>query len=129
MFAGLIWDNTLSARQHKFKKFKRHTQISGELITSINVSVLGEYRINKKNELRLQIFVPVCEAIQHAHQKGIIHRDIKPSNVLVEIQDGKPVPRVIDFGLAKATSQRLTEKTYFTRHGVLLGMTSTQLMR
>ena len=70
---------------------------------------------------RLELFIPVCQAIQHAHQKGIIHRDVKPSNVLVELQDNTPVPRIIDFGLAKATNQRLTEKTFFTQHGVLLG--------
>ncbi len=60
---------------------------------------------------RLELFVPVCQAIQHAHQKGIIHRDIKPSNVLVALYDGKPVPKVIDFGIAKATGQGLTEDT------------------
>src|SRR5947207_2659933 len=58
---------------------------------------------------RLELFLPVCCAIQHAHQKGIIHRDIKPSNVLVTLYDGKPVPKVIDFGVAKATEQKLTE--------------------
>ena len=63
---------------------------------------------------RLELFVPVCNAIQHAHQKGIIHRDIKPSNVLVTLYDGKPVAKVIDFGVAKATDQRLTERTMFT---------------
>ena len=57
---------------------------------------------------RLELFVPVCQAIQHAHQKGIIHRDIKPSNVLVTLYDGKPVPKVIDFGVAKAIDQQLT---------------------
>jgi WD40 repeat protein len=70
---------------------------------------------------RLDLFVQVCQAIHHAHQKGVIHRDIKPSNVLVMIQDGKPVPKVIDFGVAKATNQRLTEKTVFTEIGVLIG--------
>jgi eukaryotic-like serine/threonine-protein kinase len=70
---------------------------------------------------RLEIFIPVCQAIQHAHQKGIIHRDIKPSNVLVAVQDGKPVPKIIDFGVAKATNQRLTEKTLFTQQGYLIG--------
>jgi serine/threonine protein kinase/tetratricopeptide (TPR) repeat protein len=70
---------------------------------------------------RLEIFIPVCQAIQHAHQKGIIHRDIKPSNILVAVQDGKPVPKIIDFGVAKATNQRLTEKTVFTQQGYLIG--------
>ncbi len=70
---------------------------------------------------RLELFVPVCQAIQHAHQKGIIHRDIKPSNVLVTLYDGKPVPKVIDFGVAKAVEQRLTEQTLFTQYGTILG--------
>ena len=62
----------------------------------------------------------MCKAIQHAHQKDIIHRDIKQSNVLVTIQDGKPVPNVTDFGVAKAVDQSLTEKTLFTQHGALV---------
>src|ERR671930_2675665 len=70
---------------------------------------------------RLELFVPVCQAIQHAHQKGIIHRDIKPSNVLVTLYDGKPVPKVIDFGVAKATEQPLTERTMFTQYGTMVG--------
>ena len=70
---------------------------------------------------RLELFVPVCHAIQHAHQKGIIHRDIKPSNVLVTLYDGKPVAKVIDFGVAKATDQRLTERTMFTQFGQMIG--------
>ena len=70
---------------------------------------------------RLEIFRKVCNAVQHAHQKGIIHRDLKPSNILVTLQDDEPVPKVIDFGLAKATNQRLTEKTMFTAHGQILG--------
>jgi serine/threonine protein kinase len=70
---------------------------------------------------RLALFVTVCQAIQHAHQKGIMHRDIKPSNVLVALQDGKPVAKVIDFGLAKATEQPLTEQTQLTQAGAILG--------
>lgn len=78
-----------------------------------------------KNQLtprqRLELFIPVCQALQHAHQKGIIHRDIKPSNVLVSVKDGKAVPMVIDFGVAKAMGGRLTERTLFTAYGQVLG--------
>jgi serine/threonine protein kinase/Flp pilus assembly protein TadD len=70
---------------------------------------------------RLELFVPVCQAIQHAHQKGVIHRDIKPSNVMVTLYDGKAVPKVIDFGVAKATEQKLTERTLFTQYGTMVG--------
>jgi eukaryotic-like serine/threonine-protein kinase len=70
---------------------------------------------------RLELFIQVCNAIQHAHQKGIIHRDLKPSNVLIAIYDGKPVPKIIDFGVAKALHQRLTEKTMFTQFGAVVG--------
>jgi lipopolysaccharide biosynthesis regulator YciM len=70
---------------------------------------------------RLELLVPVCQAVQHAHQKGIIHRDLKPSNVLIGLYDGKPVPKVIDFGVAKATGQKLTERTLFTEVGQMVG--------
>ena len=70
---------------------------------------------------RLELFVPVCQAIQHAHQKGIIHRDIKPSNVLIALYDDKPVPKVIDFGVAKATGGALTESTIDTGFGGIVG--------
>ena len=64
---------------------------------------------------RLKLFIQVCQAVQHAHQKGIIHRDLKPSNILVTLHDGVPVPKVIDFGIAKATAnQKLTDKTVYT---------------
>ena len=70
---------------------------------------------------RLELFIPICKAVQHAHQKGVIHRDLKPSNILVCLYDGKPVPKVIDFGLAKAMHQSLTEKTLYTAHGMMVG--------
>ena len=70
---------------------------------------------------RLDLFVPVCHAVQHAHQKGIIHRDLKPSNILVGLYDGKPVPKVIDFGIAKATGRRLSEASVYTEVGSVIG--------
>jgi serine/threonine protein kinase len=70
---------------------------------------------------RLELFIQVCQGVQHAHQKAIIHRDLKPSNILVGEVDGKPMPRIIDFGVAKATSQRLTAETLFTRVGAIVG--------
>ncbi len=76
---------------------------------------------NLTTQERLELFVSVCHAVQHAHQRGIIHRDIKPSNVLVTLHDGKPVAKVIDFGIAKALNQRLTEKTVFTRYSQMIG--------
>jgi serine/threonine protein kinase len=78
-----------------------------------------------KNKLstpeRLDLFIQVCNAVEHAHQKGIIHRDLKPTNIMVTLHDGTPVPRVIDFGISKATNQRLTEKTLFTRYSQMIG--------
>ncbi len=70
---------------------------------------------------RLELFIPVCEAVQHAHTKGVIHRDIKPSNVLVTLKDGKPVPKVIDFGVAKSISHTLSQNTIFTEFGQIIG--------
>ena len=70
---------------------------------------------------RLELFIRVCEGVQHAHQKAILHRDLKPSNILVSAVDGKPVPRIIDFGLAKATAQRLTPDTLYTQVGMIVG--------
>ena len=70
---------------------------------------------------RLELFTQVCRAVQHAHQKGIIHRDLKPSNILVALRDGQPVPKIIDFGIAKATQAELTEQTVFTQFGHFIG--------
>ena len=70
---------------------------------------------------RLNLFIPVCQAVQHAHHKGIVHRDIKPSNILICLYDGKPVPKVIDFGLAKAMHQSLTDQSIYTGHGIMVG--------
>jgi tetratricopeptide (TPR) repeat protein len=78
-----------------------------------------EHRLTPRQ--RLDLFIPVCQAIQHAHQKGIIHRDLKPSNVLVALYDGRPVPKVIDFGVAKAAGQQLTEQTLVTGFGAVVG--------
>src|SRR5262245_37524286 len=83
------------------------------------VQYADEHRLTPRQ--RLELFIPVCQAVQHAHQKGIIHRDLKPTNVLVADYDDRPVPKVIDFGLAKAVGQHLTERTMFTRLGQIVG--------
>jgi non-specific serine/threonine protein kinase/serine/threonine-protein kinase len=91
-----------------------------ELVKGVPITrYCDEMRLTVKE--RLHLFIPVCQAIQHAHQKGIIHRDIKPSNILVALYDGVPMPKVIDFGVAKATGPRLTETTMFTGLGQLVG--------
>jgi serine/threonine protein kinase len=91
-----------------------------ELVTGVSITkYCDQDSLSTKD--RLALFIQVCNAVQHAHQKGIIHRDIKPSNVMVTQRDGTPVPKVIDFGIAKATNQRLTEKTLFTRYAHIIG--------
>ena len=70
---------------------------------------------------RLELFVPICQAVQHAHQKGIVHRDLKPANILVTLIDGKPVPKIIDFGVAKATVGKLTDESLSTQFGAVVG--------
>src|SRR4029077_4457621 len=70
---------------------------------------------------RLELFVPICQAVQHAHQKGIVHRDLKPANILVTLIDGKAIPKVIDFGVAKATGGKLTDESMNTQFGAVVG--------
>src|SRR5258708_2849772 len=92
-----------------------------ELVRGIKITEYCDQE-NISTQDRLKLFIQVCQAIQHAHQKGIIHRDIKPSNILVADHDGVPVPKVIDFGVAKATTdQRLTDKTLFTAFEQFIG--------
>ena len=91
-----------------------------ELVQGVSITEYCD-KNNLSTKDRLALFLQVCNAVQHAHQKGIIHRDIKPSNVMVTHHDGKPVPKVIDFGIAKATNQKLTEKTLFTRYAHIIG--------
>jgi tetratricopeptide (TPR) repeat protein len=91
-----------------------------ELVKGVPITrYCDEHRLTPRQ--RLELFGPVCQAIQHAHQKGIIHRDLKPSNVLVALYDDRPVPKVIDFGVAKAAGQRLTEQTLHTGFGAVVG--------
>jgi serine/threonine protein kinase len=91
-----------------------------ELIKGIPISKFCDREHLTPRE-RLKLFIPVCQAVQHAHQKGIIHRDLKPSNVMIALYDGKPVPKVIDFGVAKATGQKLSADTVFTEVGQIVG--------
>ncbi len=90
-----------------------------ELVKGVPITRFCDDRLSPRE--RLALFVPVCQAIQHAHQKGVIHRDLKPSNILITLYDDKPVPKVIDFGIAKATEQRLTDRSMFTQFGALVG--------
>src|SRR5262245_36923623 len=91
-----------------------------ELVKGVPITEFCDARTRRPRE-RLAPFVPVCQAIQHAHQKGVIHRDIKPNNVLVALHDDRPVPKVIDFGVAKAAGQPLTDKTLMTGFGAVVG--------
>ncbi len=91
-----------------------------ELVKGVHIT---EYCDTEKltTKERLDLFIKVCNAVQHAHQKGIIHRDLKPSNVLITMHDDRPVPKVIDFGIAKATNRELTDKTLFTEFRQFIG--------
>ena len=91
-----------------------------ELVRGVKITdFCDENRLSTQD--RLKLFIQVCQAIQHAHQKGIIHRDIKPSNVLVTLNDGQPIAKVIDFGVAKATGLQLTERTLYTGFNQMVG--------
>src|SRR5437762_2908021 len=92
-----------------------------ELVRGIKITDYCD-KHNLPTRERLDLFVQICQAVQHAHQKGVIHRDLKPSNILVTLRDGIPIPKVIDFGIAKATTdQRLTDKTLFTAFEQFIG--------
>jgi eukaryotic-like serine/threonine-protein kinase len=91
-----------------------------ELVNGLSLSKFcDDARLTTKD--RLELFVPICQAVQHAHQKGIVHRDLKPANILVTIVDGKPVPKVIDFGVAKAIAGKLTDESMSTQFGAVIG--------
>jgi eukaryotic-like serine/threonine-protein kinase len=111
-FIATVYDGGTTPEQRPFFAME---YVKGEPITTY----CNRHRLSIKE--RLQLFAQVCEGVQHAHQKGIIHRDLKASNVLVTIQDDKLVPKIIDFGVAKATAQQLTERSLFTELGVLIG--------
>ncbi len=97
-----------------------HPYFVMEYVSGMPITVhCDKYRLPVRE--RLALFIQVCEGVQHAHQKAIIHRDLKPSNILVVLQDDRAVPKIIDFGLAKAMAQRLTERTMFTELGVMVG--------
>jgi len=91
-----------------------------ELVKGVPITEFCD-KNNFEPKKRLELFMTVCRAVHHAHQKGVIHRDIKPSNIMITLHDGDPIPKVIDFGVSKAISQRLTEKTLFTRYGQMIG--------
>ncbi|HTA31149.1 MAG TPA: serine/threonine-protein kinase, partial [Candidatus Cybelea sp.] len=101
---------TLTGRPYFVMELVRGTRIT---------DYCDQHRLDPRN--RLELFIQICHAIQHAHQKGIVHRDIKPSNIIVTLHDGAPVPKVIDFGIAKATEAPLTDKTLVTMQNQFIG--------
>ncbi len=120
--AGLVGDEGVESQVSDLESAipKGRPYLAMELVRGIKITqYCDQHSLSTRD--RLELFVKVCQAIQHAHQKGIIHRDIKPSNILVTVNDGVPVPKVIDFGIAKAISQKLTDKTLFTEFQALVG--------
>jgi serine/threonine protein kinase/tetratricopeptide (TPR) repeat protein len=116
-----LMDHTAIARVFEAGVTERgHPFFAMEYVKGVPITEFCD-RHRLPTRARLELFRQVCDGVQHAHQKGIIHRDIKPSNVLVTVQGDKPIPKIIDFGLAKATAQRLTERTLFTQHGQFIG--------
>jgi tetratricopeptide (TPR) repeat protein len=107
-----VFDGGLTASRHPFFVM--------ELVNGLPLNKFCDEAKLTPQE-RLKLFVPICQAVQHAHQKGIIHRDLKPGNILVTIIDGKPIPKVIDFGVAKATAGKLTEESLSTEFGAVVG--------
>jgi WD40 repeat protein/serine/threonine protein kinase len=117
--AGVEEDESVSSR-HPRSGLSRVPYFVMELIKGVPITqYCDETKLTPKE--RLELFIPVCQAVQHAHQKGIIHRDLKPSNILIGLYDGKPVPKVIDFGVAKATGPKLTDQSVYTEVGSLIG--------
>ncbi|MFC2161237.1 tetratricopeptide repeat protein [Acidobacteriota bacterium] len=91
-----------------------------ELVRGVRITeYCDKHKLSTKE--RLELFIRVCQAVQHAHQKGVFHRDLKPSNILLVVQEDKPIPKIIDFGIAKATEHSLTERTLYTEQGLLIG--------
>ncbi len=107
-------------RRHDAPPLHASPYLVMELIRGVPITKYCE-DANLSQRQRVELFIPVCQAIQHAHQKGIIHRDLKPSNILVGIYDGKPVPKVIDFGVAKTTDRKISAQSISTEAGSLIG--------
>ena len=117
---ALLYHPNIAQVYHAGTPNDRHPYFSMEYVSGPPITEYSDKQ-RLSIEERLELFIQVCEGVQHAHQKGIIHRDIKPSNVLVYTEDNKPLPKIIDFGVAKALTAPLTEQTLFTEQGQLLG--------
>src|SRR5262249_13604210 len=123
--AGTAGAGADGSPQHRPRARRRHDAYRPALLLMELVNGLPLTKFCDETKLtpkeRLELFVPICQAVQHAHQKGIVHRDLKPANILVTRIDGRPVPKVIDFGVAKATSGKLTDESLSTQFGAVVG--------